>query len=85
MQGYAASLSSNNVSKISYTATGHSVIFIGKSQGATRPELVRKEAWFVPEEPLALGQGGEDVPHAIVPNQQQICAPCLFSCRTPDQ
>lgn len=72
-------------SKISYTATGRSVVFIGKRQGATRPELVGKEAWFVPEEPLAFGKGGEDVPHTILPNQRQICAPSLFSCWTLDQ
>lgn len=38
-----------------------------------------KEAWFVPEEPLTFGQEGEDAPHTILTNQQQICALCLFS------
>lgn len=60
-------------------------MFIEKGQGAARPELVGKGAWFVPEELLAFGQGGEDVPHTIIPNQQQICAPCLFSCWTLDR
>lgn len=77
MQGCAASLSSV---EISYTATGHSIVFIGKSQGATRPELVGKEIWFVPEEALDSRQRGEDVLHTTLPNQQQFSAPCLFSC-----
>jgi len=55
-QGHAASQSSVSSSKASCTATGHSVVFTGKSQGGTRSELVWKEPQFVPEEPIAFGQ-----------------------------